>query len=199
MIFANITSYIGQDMDAQHYYCHYKEMEDRKITQHCPIGSSGNDELMRKITTEKESKYLTNKSGGGGFRYKIGMETNRFNTFEEIHNALKEKFPNQTIVTYDEGQIFQEMLYWKDGVNLGVKAFGEVWLSLPTSCYKDLLPPLDQIKIRCQDCGTEYNFDDVTDERNYDGRAWIKFLTRSRDLEIDTCCSPLYLEWNVIL
>jgi len=201
MIEANITSYIGQDMEAEHYYCNYIEIDERVPRNATSVGF-GSEELFRKIKTDRESKYLTKKaSGRGGYRYRIGNEINRFNTFAEIHEELIELFPNHTIVTYYEGQFFSEMLYYKDGKNLGVKAFGEVWSDVPSSFYKNLIPPPEDYIIRCENCKKEYKLEEVSEERflEIEQKDWVKFL-RPYDLyEIEPCCKPFILEWNVII
>lgn len=195
MIIANITSFEGQCADAEHFYCQYLEMPDKEIKKTCPIGRYGNEELKRVLNSEYEVAKLNKKDGYRSYR--LGIETNRFNTIEEIHELLKEKFPTQTIVTYYEDRIFKDMLYWKDGKNLGVEVFGEVWTEVPTSVWKDLLP--SEIKIKCEDCGHEYKLEEVTIEQDgyAEGRTLVKFL-RKYDLD-EPCCDDVYLLWNVIL
>ena len=70
-------------------------------------------------------EYLNKKDSWSGWR--IGMNTNRFKSIDQIHSELKKQFKGQTIVTYEQYRIFKEMLYFKDGKNLGYKFFGEVW------------------------------------------------------------------------
>jgi len=195
MIVANITSYDGQCVDAEHYYCVYAEIED---TEHKKDYNSykipGEEmEFRRRISTQKEVDYLNRKETGTSWR--IGRKTIKFNTTEDINAALIKLFPDQTIITYYKEDLFKEMLYYKDGKNLGYEAFGEVWTEVPTSWYKDLLPP--KIKIKCEDCGKKYKLEEVTTERGWDGRQLIQFKKRY-EME-NPCCKDFYLMWNVIL
>lgn len=205
MLFANITSFIGQCSEAEHYYCHYYEAKpDEKITKQYYGAGWGGDELTRLITNPTEIKFLNEKDNFGEERasryiYKGGMETTRFNSIQEIHDTLIEKFGDQTIVTYENSHIFKDMLYYVDGKNLTYKAFGDVWETVPTSCWKDLLPELDTIVIKCDDCGHEYKLEDVSYDQYYsiEKRTLVKFH-RKRDMD-EPCCKYFDLMWNVIL
>lgn len=205
MLFANITSFIGQCSEAEHYYCHYYEAEPgEKITKQYYGAGWCDDELTRLVTKQNEIDFLNRKDNGDfraipSFRYRAGMETNRFNSIEEIHQTLIEKFGDQTIVTYDNSHIFKDMLYYVDGKNLTYKAFGDVWETVPISCWKDLLPELDTIIIKCDDCGHEYKLEDVSYDQYYsiEKRTLVKFYKK---WEMDErCCKYFDLMWNVIL
>lgn len=192
MISANITTYRGQCGDAEHYYCSYRIVEDESPKTNSG-GSYGREDLKHPLTYAQAAA-LSRKER---YPWEEGTMSNRFDTIEEIHEHLKSTFPNETIVTYYEGQLFKEMLYIKDGVNLGYEAFGEVWSSTPRSVYKDLIP--ENVKIKCCECGHEYTLEEVTSERVWEkGRILTEFLPK-RDLEDDPCCKYFDLEWNVII
>lgn len=193
MIIANITSYYGQ-ADAEHYYCEYHIIEEKTIDKQYNGTSYDETELKRKITSTNEAIYLNKKDSSNC--WKIGSKTNRFNTIEEIHTDLINLFPDHTIVTYNEGILFKEMLCYVKGENLGYKYFGEVWNNIPTSCYKELLPT-NGIKIKCDDCGKEYSLDEVSYETEHLGKPLIQFM-KKRDMD-ELCCKYFNLVWNVIL
>lgn len=195
MIIANITTYKGQDVMAEHYYCFYKEdnSENPRIYYN---GSSFNKiDLKRKLISTSEIRELNKKDQITSWKY--GDEINRFLTIDQIHEELKEKFKGQDIITYYEGTIFKEMLCIINGINRGYNYFGEVWVPIPTSCYADLLPDRKTIKVKCGNCKTEHNFEDVIEEKEWGGRLLIQFL-KKRDID-DPCCKYYELEWNVIL
>lgn len=196
MIIANITSYIGQ-IDAEHYYCSYIEIEDsNELPKKTYNGPSYSKNELSRVITEKEEAYHLNRKEHST-RFHTGSKLNKFNTIDQIHKILIQTFPDKDIVTYYESQLFSEMLYIKDGINLGIKGFGEVFVYTPTSCYKDLLPPPETIKIKCDDCGKEYTLDEVTYESEHFGRELIIF-TKKRDMD-DVCCQYFNLIWNVVL
>lgn len=141
MIIANITSWIGQDSFAIHYYCEYRivdDLDDMLPSKYYQGGSFNKDELDRVITDQAEVDLAIERDEYCGF--KIGARTAKFNSIEEIHSELRNRFQFQDIITYYEGQIFKEMLYIYDGVNLGVEGFGEQFTQVPRSCYIDLIP-----------------------------------------------------------
>ncbi|MCK9574794.1 MAG: hypothetical protein WC979_02935 [Candidatus Pacearchaeota archaeon] len=193
MIVGNISTFEGQCADAEHFYCRYIEIENYVPKIHALSTSHGED-LQRIITDEAELKYLERKDGYCCLH--IGSSTGRFQTIEQIHEALIAKFPNQDIITYDESRIFKDMLYIKDGVNVGVKFFGDVWLDVPRSVYMDLLPDKSTIKVKCDDCGQFHELDEIAEETAHMGRPLLQFMRKS---EIDKCCNYCNLMWNVIL
>lgn len=198
MILGSITSYIGQDSSAIHYYCQYKIVDDKTVLR--TEFSTNDNDLNRTIKYESEVATLNKKDGWRGWH--VGSETNRFNSIQQIHTELKKQFKGQIIVTYYDGKIFKKMLYFKNGKNIGYKSFGETWTLTPTSVYKHLLPPSNQIKIKCDNCGTEYKFEDVTYEREWmDGKTLVEFI-KKRDLEaedVNICCKYFDLIWNVVI
>ena len=130
--------------------------------------------------------------------FKVGRTTSKFNTIEEIHSELRNRFQFQDMVTYYEGRIFKEMLYIYDGVDLGVQGFGEQFVEVPRSCYIDLIPEdRTTIKIKCENCGHEYTLDEVAYEREWGERNLLQFIQK-RDMD-ETCCRYFDLKWNVIL
>lgn len=194
MIIANITTFEGQCADAEHYYCHYEVNPWKTPSIYYSGASWGSEELNRVIDDQKEVDYFQKKDKFSGIR--LGRKTNRFNTIEQIHEVLIKTFPDQDIVTYYESRIFKGMLYIVNGINLTYKEFGEVWVAVPTSVFKDLLPDFSEIKIKCGDCGHEYTMDEVSEVLEYNNREWVKFLHK-RDMD-DICCKYFALEWNVI-
>jgi len=192
MIVANISSFAGQCSDAEHYYCNYEKIENYKPQMYCNVHHT-DTELKRRIS-EKEAKYLNKKDTWNG--WKSGMRTSRFNTIEQIHETLKELFPGEDIITYYEKKIFKEMIFIKDGVDLGRSYFGEIWDDTPTSCYSDLLPPKDQIKVKCEECGHEFQFEEVAYEKDWGERKLTQFF---KHREMNKCCDDMILKWNVIL
>ena len=194
MIIANITTFEGQDMNAEHYYCGYRILlEERKPPVHS-MGSFGEIELMRKITSTNEAVYFNKKDSARCWH--IGSELNRFDSIEDIHKELLRLFSDQTIVTYYEGAIFKEMLCYISGVNVGYSYFGEVWLNVPRSCYYDLLPAEGKIKVKCVVCGTEYPLWEVAQCGDHQGRGLVQLYERR---EMDDICDCFDLVWNVVL
>jgi|GEM_PF-3060713 len=200
MISANITTYIGQDSDAQHYYCNYFDSPNiyGLPKERYSVGRNEDIDLDRIITDPHEVLRMNDKHD----RWYIGMETARYNSVEQIHAKLLELFPNEDMITYYEDKLFKETIYIKDGINLGVKAFGEVWTYAPSSYYKDLISDDVVVKIKCDDCGHEYTLDEVTYEQetiDHEGktRDWVRF-TKKRDMD-EVCCKHFNLLWNVIL
>jgi hypothetical protein len=194
MIVADITSFIGQDSSAEHYYCNYNIVENFKESLYCNIGFHDED-LKRVITSEDEVSFLNEKDKCSSWF--VGRETNRFESISQIKDTLLEQFKNQDIITYEDGKIFKDMLYIKNGIDVGCKEFGEVWLHVPSSIYKDLLGSVEQIKIKCGECGKVHLFEDVIEETTFSGREAIKFL-KKRDVE-NPCCRYYELMWNQII
>lgn len=58
----------------------------------CDRGRGQGIRVTRKISTKEEADYLSKKDGtSGGFHvWKIGQETNRFNTRQDVENRAKE-------------------------------------------------------------------------------------------------------------
>ncbi|MDD5649094.1 MAG: hypothetical protein PHF86_01565 [Candidatus Nanoarchaeia archaeon] len=195
MIIANITTYIGQDSEAEHYYCFYQESTSTKPSLFYNGSSFNKIDLKRKLTSSSEIRNLNLKDRTA--KWEFGEMINRFLTIEQILNTLKEQFKGQDIITYYESKIFKEMLCILKGVDYGYKFFGEVWIPIPTSCWSNLLPERNTIKIKCGNCGTIHNFEDVIEEKEWDGKPLIQFYKKS---EVDDpCCKYYDLEWNVIL
>jgi hypothetical protein len=157
-------------------------------------------ELYRKLNSNIEVLKLNKKDRYAGF--KLGDTTNRFNTIEEIHSTLIEKYPADDIITYYESGPFKEMLYLQGGENLGHKGLGEIWTNVPYSCWKDLLPDdLSSIKVKCCNCDKEHLLEDlIEDEIEYsiEKRTMLKFAVRKRDM-LEPCCSFPDLVWNTVL
>ena len=198
MIEANISSYIGQDNEAEHYYCHYREAEYEQPRKYGSVGY-GSEELFRIITDQKEVSHLQRKDRHSWI--KIGSKTNRFATIEQIHEELLNMFPNVNVVTYEDNQPFKGMLCIIGGINLGYKGLGELWLSVPHTCWKDLLPNKSEIVIKCENCGEIICFEDIVmDEYFYEieNKTIVKFATRGYEMS-DKCCKYPELVWNVIL
>jgi len=199
MIIANITSWEGQDLSAEHYYCNYREVDDLhgklpSVYYSGPSYIMGN--LERKITTQEEVDYLNGKDGTGG--YHIGASINRFKKIKDIHDLLLETFKNTDIITYYDKKIFKDMLCIIDGVVKDYTIFNDPFTSVPNSCFKDLLPAdMSDVKIKCYACGVFHELEDVTSEEEYNGRTWLRFLSK-RDVD-DPCCNRFELLWNVVL
>lgn len=199
MIIANITTYIGMDGDAEHYYCSLSQVENPSRLYPMPCNKKDR-ELQRKLTSVAEVTKLNKKDRWSGM--KLGCYTNRFNSIEEIHSTLLETCGNEDLVTYYESSPFKEMLFISNGVNLGYKGLGEIWLNVPRSCWKDLLPnDLSEVKVKCLSCGTEHSLEDlIEDEIDYsiEKRTLYKFTVNKRDI-LDPCCSYPDLVWDTIL
>lgn len=199
MILANITSF----HEGEHFYCSYIKEDfnpNKKYLFH--PGSYSSEQLKRIITDEKEAKYLNKKDGYNYNVWKIGDETIRFNSIEDINNTLKQVFKDEDcVISYYEGYPFKEMIYVLIGIDLGYKGLGDVWLPIPSSCWKDLLPPIEEIKVRCSDCGHEFNFKDIiVDEFHYEieNRTLVNLMNKKSKADY-VCCKYYSLEWNVIL
>ena len=189
MILANITSYIGQDLEAEHYYCSYIISSNEIPKQH---NSSGDKNELLRVLNESQARNLNLKDGS---HYRIGDKTNRFDSIEQIHKTLIKKFPKENIVTYKDDKVFKEMLCVVEGKNLGYKYFGEVWVTVPYSCFKDIIPK--EHKIKCYHCNREYLLEDVSIDQCWnDNRTGVVFLKRR---DVDDHCDCYDLVWNVIL
>ena len=190
-IIANITSFIGS-IDGEHYYCSWNEIDEKP---HTSYSQTGRNRLIRVLTSQDEISYLNKKDSGGN--YKVGDETERFKSIQDIHEELKTQFINQNIVTYENGDLYSEMLCIIDGVNEGVDYFGNIFVDTPNSFYKNLLPKNKKIIIKCDDCGAIHKLEDVSTEKYLESeqRDWIKF---KNDYQLK-CCEYPCLVWNVIL
>jgi len=193
MIQANISSFIGQDNEAEHYYCHIDAV-DGKIPPKQYNGSSFSDDEIDTELTEAEAVRLNKKDSFGGYRHKAGNRTTRFESINRVHQELLKRFPDQDIVSYEECLPFSKMICIIDGVDHGVKYFAGTFSHVPRSCYKDLVP--DTYKIRCHFCHKEYQPDEVFEEIDWRGRPLIQFM-KKRD--VDDPCNCFELEWDVIL
>lgn len=198
MIEANISSYIGVDSEAEHYYCHYREVEYENPKKYGSVGY-GSEELFREITDPKEVIKLNKKDRYCGI--KLGSKTNRFNSFQEIHNELLKLFPNNNIVTYEDNQPFKEMLCYINGVDLSYKCLGELWLNVPNSCFGDLLPVDENIIVKCLSCNKKHPIENIIEDRFYhtiEKREIVNFTTRGYEMT-DRCCKYPDLVWNILL
>ena len=79
------------------------------------------------------------------------------------------------------------MLYLINGTNIGYKAFGEVWSDTPISVYKHILPPEDQIKIKCDCCGKEYTITEVSTEKNLTEDIVLIEFNKKRHMAMPCC------------
>jgi len=191
MIVANITTYRGLDSSAVHYYCEYADMPEPYEPKK-DVSISNRIDLMREIKTQKDADNLNRIDGYAHFR--IGKMTNRFDTIEDIHQELLNQFSGKNIISYYEREIFKNMLYIVDGKNLGFDYFGEVFTYVPSSCYRDLVPEVYTIK--CVFCGVRYLLQDVTVEKEWNGKKLIQFK-RPRHFA-HKCCDDVELVWNVV-
>lgn len=193
MILANIMTYQGQCADAEHFYCEYASVPDSyKIKATLDYLPSDHSDLERVITSESEVIAINKKSGRGSAR--LGENTFKFNSVEQINDTLKEQFEGQNIVCYYEGKIFKGMLCLINGKNEGHLFFNEVFTRIPSSCYKDLIP--ENCIIRCQDCGKIYKLEEVATERKWGDRIFVQFI-KEKTIK-SKCCSEPFLEWNVV-
>lgn len=196
MIQANITTFIGQDGDAEHYYCHIYRTDSEIPTKDYQGGSWGTEEIDTELT-EIEALHLNKKVRAMGyscFRYKLGDKTTRFESINRIHQELIKRFPDEDIISYAEGVLFKEMLCRIGGSNVGYKYFEGTFNHVPRSCYKDLVP--DTYKIRCHFCKKKFETDDVAFESDWDGRTILQFMKKRDVIE---ACNCFELEWDVIL
>ena len=191
MIIANITSFMNiGSFDAEHYYCSWDTI-DQKIPKKYFDGSNHN-KLERILTSESEIKALNKKDGRHSWH--IGDSTGRFNSIESIHQALLKEFPNEDVITYDEKELYKDMLCRIGGQDYGVGYFGEIFDHIPSSFYTDLLP--EKYTIKCRECGQVHQLNEISRTIELDeGRMWTKFL---RESKINTCCQDMELVWNVI-
>lgn len=83
-----ISSWIGTSFDAEHFYGkihYYKNEEYEQI------------ELLRKLTSSKEIKYLNKKEGWISFDYKIGDEYRGFISSEQVRKTAIEYVKNNLV------------------------------------------------------------------------------------------------------
>jgi len=195
MILANITSYRGQCAGAVHYYCYIEEVADTKPEPRYKY--SNHDELTYELISQADADKINTKEGRR--TYYVGMEVNKFNSIEDIHEVLIKTYPDQTIISYYETKPFKDMLYYVGGEDKTFTEFGEIYLNMPSQCYKDLLPNLNTIKIKCCDCGKVYSYEELykREWESESGRVLVQFKQK-RDMAY-TCCKWFDLEWNVVL
>jgi len=191
MIIANITSFMSiGSVDAEHYYCSWDIIDQETPKKY--FDGSNHNKLERILDIESEVKALNKKDGRNSWH--IGDSTGRFNTIDSIHQALLAEFPNENIVTYEEGELYKDMLCRLNGKNYGITYFGEIFDNIPSSFYTDLLP--NNYIIKCRECGREHKLNDISKTIEIDnGREWTKF-NKTRDIE--RCCQDMELVWNVI-
>jgi len=198
MIFANITSYIGLDASAEHYYCSTEVVPD---SEPIPIkiynGSSSNKDEEEHPLTAEEALILNKKDDT--HRWREGRMSYRFSTIEQIHEHLKSKYKGQNIVSYEGGNAFNGMLYIIDGTDLGYEGLGEVWTDTPNGIWGDLIP--ETYIIKCRECGKIHKLENISTKShagcNGAPRMHVKFLRMS---QIDKpCCKYMDLVWNVII
>jgi hypothetical protein len=111
-ILVDITSYVGISGDAEHYYAKVTEVEtDRNIydlVRHPPRKAESYD-FVRTLESEVECKQLTQKDGGkSAYRYRIGNETQRFNSVEQVKEWVEKEFPKNDIGYTFEGTLESE-------------------------------------------------------------------------------------------
>lgn len=195
MILANITSFIGQCAGAVHYYCYIEEVANTKPEPNYKYAN--HEELTYELTDQNAADKINSKEGRRS--YHVGMEINRFDTIEDIHKLLLNKYPDQTIISYYERKPFKDMLYYIDGEDKTFVEFGEIYQHMPSQCYKDLLPNLNTIKIKCADCGRVYSYTQLfkREWESESGRVLVQFKQK-RDMD-SPCCKWFDLEWNVVL
>lgn len=192
MIIADISTYRVQCSDAEHFYCEFEIVPDSyplKPTVHL---SANHSDLTRKLTSESEVMSINKKDGRGSAR--LGQNTFKFNSISQIQETLQEQFKKQNIICYYEGKIFKEMLCIINGENKGYKFFGETFLRVPSSCFKDLIP--ENCIIKCEDCGKVYKIEEVTIEKKWDKRIILEFI-KEKTIK-SKCCNEPYLVWNVV-
>lgn len=90
MVEANITTYIGQCNDAEHYYCRIndKAIEKEIPNLHSNVSACGNNELFKTLKTERDILALKNK----GCYYKHWcdrMDRLKTKTVIEYFNRIK--------------------------------------------------------------------------------------------------------------
>lgn len=198
-IVCNIHDFIGQCAGAVHFYVDVNINVDYKISDnnlsllsnYWVIGSTY--ESLNKVITQEEADIL-NKIDGEE-TYHEGMKCSRFNTIEEIHKTLLEKYPNENIVTFYEKKPFKKMMIKVNGEMKDYTCLGEVWDTLPMSVYSELIP--ENYKIRCYCC------DHILTKEEMQPYITEKFNNRRPLTLIHIPCCPKCgendLEWNVIL
>jgi len=189
---------MGLDASAEHYYCSTEVVpDDSETTTEIYNGSSSDKDEEQHPLSASEACFLNDKDDT--HRWRAGRMSNRFSSIEEIHEHLKTKYIDHNIVSYREGKAFKEMLYIIDGIDMGFKAFGEVWVETPNGIWKDLLP--ESFVIKCAGCGKIHKLEDVSKEsmsgHGTDLRAHIKFHRMSQIKP--ACCGFMDLVWNAII
>lgn len=192
MILANISTFIGQCSDAEHFYCEYEIVDDSYKPQPSEFLSINHSDLSRVLTSESEVIAINKKGGKGSAR--LGQNTFKFNSISQVQETLQEQFKGQNIVCYYEGKIFKEMLCIINGENKGYQFFGETFYRIPSSCFKDLIP--ENYIIKCEDCGKTYTLDEVAKEKEWGDRILVEFINEKTIKS--KCCSEPYLIWNVV-
>lgn len=196
-ITANITSYIGQCYEAEHYYCQiYKETKidlDKNIQQLHNCRTSFNNEELYKVLTKEDAEKLSKKDGN--FKWIEGAKVNRFNSLCEIKEELLKQFPDENIISYYECRPYQNMLIKIDGDFKPIEYLEQVWSYLPSSVYKDLIPK--HFSVKCE-CGNEYSEKEFKENIMVDQHHFNRTITIF-DVDMCECCDKPYLMWDVVL
>jgi len=124
MVEANITSFVGSDENAIHYYCKWNHVENDKPNKYCSLKYVRNIDLSRILDTQSEVDRLNRKDRCP--YNKLGDETYRFNSISEIHETLIKMFPNENITTYFQRSTFEDMLCIFNGVNIGYEGLNNL-------------------------------------------------------------------------
>ena len=192
MIIANITSDAGRCLDAEHSYCFYIILNDvlknrEEILQHV---AGQHDEELRRDLTDEQRAYLRKKDDGY-----VGRNTNRFDNIKQIHDELLKQFPDEDIVTFEDGEIFQGMLCKVDNIFHDHRYFGKIWMEIPNALYKKHIP--ENIDIACENCGHKYTLQDIIkEERIADGQDWVQFKNAGR---VGKCCKHAWVMWDAVI
>ena len=154
-------------------------------------------ELTRVLTSQDEVNYFNKKDKHSNI--KIGCEVNRFNSIEQIHEMLINDNPCECIITYLNHKPFKDMLFVVNGVNLGYKGLGNEFTAMPTSCWSDLLPKPSDIKIKCNNCGKNIQYNEIVDHVKYlDIEDKHLSLYNINDDMDEPCCDKPRLLWNIL-
>lgn len=204
MIVANITSWAGYSVGAEHYYCTFGtavEMPEKILTSNI-FTVKDDEKLKRELTNLDEIAYLNKKDD---YHFRVGAVVDRWNTIEDIHSELLKRFPNEDIITYYENQAFRDMLLILNGKNYGRSYFKNEWTYCPSSFWSDLIPEeeLDSIIVRCDECQREFKLKDVVvvkQREDYNNQGKLRGITifkTKREMSIK-CCNYYQPQWNTI-
>lgn len=179
-LFVNITSWIGISPGAIHYYAKRVEFEsDKNIyvlanNGFWSFGEKRPEEFYRILTNPMEVQSL-NKADGKGSNHKVGEQTLRFNTVDEIKQEIEATYPEHDIAYFYNNELESEdmdviernsSMTKKTGRKIKIgnfEGFGSEFVKLTQDSIHDVI----ECPERYLDRGPSFHY----------GNVWVKGVT----------------------